>query len=457
MGKMLTLLAVLVPLALSQVSFGAYAEDGRVTGTVALPDGDTVPDDAVLQVVLIDESDESPQTGRVLGQTSVTRPAGPPYRFDVAYDPAETPPTGNYALQAELSSGGRILFRSRDVLPGLAVRGAEPKLWLGRLATPEQPSASGLRLPASFGGDMPCADCRGVLYRLNLWPDGVFQLRRVWEGKNMQRDAIGRWSIDSEARVLTLRGGEEALAFEVLGADRLRLVTPVVEGSFDERMLSAAPLFAEFDAQLALRGLVTWTDDGASFVECLTGRSYPIREDGDYAALEHAYLAAGIEPGLPLMASFDGEIIPDTGPDGAGQVTVRRFVGVWPDEACERAMIPPTLRNTYWRIVRLGDSEISALPERREPSLILRAGEKNFSATAGCRALSGRFSLEDASLKFADLQGSAADCLKPVADMEDRLVGVLAATARWRIAGQSLELFDDTGHQLASLQAVYLY
>lgn len=455
MGNVLALLAILLPLVLSQAAAAADVEGGQVTGTVDLLDGDVVPDDAVLQVVLIDDGDKA--TGRVLGQTSESRPAGPPYRFEVSYDAAETPPVGNYALQAELSSGGRILFRSRDRIPALAGRGAEPRLWLARLTAPEEPSPTGLRLPSSFGGVMPCADCRDTLYRLNLWPDRVFQLRRVWEGKNMQRDAIGRWSIDSGSRVLTHHGGEENLAFEVLGEDRLRLVSPVVAGTSDERTLSVAPLFTALDAELALRGLVTWTDDGASFQECLTGRQYPISEDGDYASLEHAYLAAGVEPGLPLMASFDGEIVPESGPDGAGQVVVRRFVGVWPDEACERAMIPPTLRNTYWRIVRLGDSEISALPNRREPSLILREGDQRFSATAGCSALSGRFSLENTRLRFGELAGPAADCPKSLADIEERLVGVLHATARWRIAGQSLELFDDGGAQLASLQAVYLY
>ena len=45
--------------------------------------------------------------------------------------------------------------------------------------------AHGLRLPASFIGDLPCADCERLRYRLNLWPDQVFHLRRAWVGKDV--------------------------------------------------------------------------------------------------------------------------------------------------------------------------------------------------------------------------------------------------------------------------------
>ncbi len=38
--------------------------------------------------------------------------------------------------------------------------------------------AHGLRPPATFRGDLPCADCVGVRHHLNLWPDQIFHLRR---------------------------------------------------------------------------------------------------------------------------------------------------------------------------------------------------------------------------------------------------------------------------------------
>lgn len=432
----------------------AYAAEAHVTGTVAFRDVGPVPDDAVIRVLLADVSRGANQTARALGEVSLAQPSGPPYRFDIPYDTADIRPQGTYVLRAELSSGGRVLYRSRGLLPVLT-RGApsQATLWLALLPPTED---LGLRLPASFTGAVPCKDCRDVRYWLTLWPDRVFQLRRLWEGKDMRRDAIGRWSVDPVTRLLTLHGGEDDLAFEVVAPDRLRLAGKRGGGGPEDRILTASPDVAPFDPQLALRGLVTWADDRASFVECLTGRRYPVVDDGDYDSLEHAYLAAGAEPGRPLMASFDGEILQDDHPQ-PGEVRVNRFVGVWPGETCERTSSPATLRNTYWRILRLGEAEVAASPNRREPSLILREGERRFSATVGCNPLAGRFTLDDGHLSFGQVSGPRLDCPGPLGALEDQLLDALGATVAWRITGQALELFGAGGEQVALLQAVYLY
>ena len=443
-------LGTVLALVLAQASCAAEA---HVTGTVAFRDIGPVPEDAVLRVLLADVSRGANETARTLGEVSLARPGGPPYRFDIGYDATEIRPQGTYVLRAELTSGGRVLYRSRGLLPVLT-KGAPSRatLWLALL--PTAADAVRLRLPASFTGTVPCKDCRNVRYWLTLWPDRVFQLRRLWEGKDMQRDSIGRWSVDPVTGLLTLHCGEDDLAFEVLAPDRLRLARSA--GRPEDRILTATPAVEPFDPRLALRGLVTWADDRASFVECMTGRRYPVLEDGDYESLEHAYLAAGVEPGLPLMTSFDGEILQDAGPE-SGAVRVNRFVGVWPGETCERASSPATLRNTYWRILRLGETEVAASPNRREPSLILREGERRFSATVGCNPLAGRFTLDDGHLRFKEVKGPRLDCPGSLGALEDQLLDALGATVAWRITGQSLALVDANGQQVALLQAVYLY
>jgi hypothetical protein len=98
------------------------------------------------------------------------------------------------------------------------------------------------------------------------------------------------------------------------------------------------------------------------------------------------------------MASFDGGIVQAPKEDGSGEtrpeVMVERFVGVWPGETCERALGEATLTNTYWKILRLGDTEVAAGEGRREPNLILREGEPRFTATVGCNQVSGGYTLE---------------------------------------------------------------
>ena len=49
-----------------------------------------------------------------------------------------------------------------------------------------------------------------------------------------------------------------------------------------------------------------------------------------------------------------------------------------------------SLTNTYWKILRLGETEVAADEGRREPNLILREGDPRFTATVGCNQIARR-------------------------------------------------------------------
>ena len=159
------------------------------------------------------------------------------------------------------------------------------------------------------------------------------------------------------------------------------------------------------------------------------------------------------------MASFDGAIVRELdGADGEGgpQVLVERFVGVWPGESCERAVDKASLANTYWKILRLGDTEIAPGEGRREPNLILRAGEPRFTATVGCNQISGGYTLDGDRLVFTAGATTRMACPAPLGDWENQLVAVLDKAATWRIDGQTLELLDAAGNPLAFSAFIYL-
>src|ERR1700752_4041 len=80
-------------------------------------------------------------------------------------------------------------------------------------ATPADAQPPDLRLPATFRGDLPCADCQGIRYHLDLWPDHVFHLRREWLGRKLTQDELGRWRFDPARRVLSLPGEDDVPQF----------------------------------------------------------------------------------------------------------------------------------------------------------------------------------------------------------------------------------------------------
>jgi len=211
------------------------------------------------------------------------------------------------------------------------------------------------------------------------------------------------------------------------------------------------------DPTPALRGFVTFAAESASFTDCATGRDYPIAEEGDYTALEHAYVAAGREPGGPVMASFEGEIVERPGGNGrAAQaiVHVQRFVGIWPDEACEPAKGNRPLVETRWRIARLRETALAPEAGLAEAYLVLQAGEgQRFAASVGCNMLVGGFEMERRRLAFGPVAATLMACPPPL-DSQERLLGeVLGAVRGWQIDGERLELLDDAGAVIAVLEA----
>ncbi len=221
----------LVSILAAVTAQGAFAETGHVTGSASYRERIALPPGAVFEVVLEDVSvADAPATE--LGRATVADPGNPPFEFEIAFDPEAIEPDRVYSVRAQVSVGRRLIFVS-DAMNPVLTQGApdQVQVWMIKVGDTEAEAreaptaigAHGLRLPASFVGGVPCHDCEELRYRLNLWPDQVFHLRRTWEGTNAYRDSIGRWSVDPDRHVLKLRGAEEELELRIAGPDELRL------------------------------------------------------------------------------------------------------------------------------------------------------------------------------------------------------------------------------------------
>lgn len=350
---------------------------------------------------------------------------------------------------------------ARDTALSLAPGSSAAVIRLAERAPDEEPDTGlGLDLPASYSGDLPCLECETLRFQLNLWPDHVFNLRRHWLPGTRSQDALGRWWIDHELGRLVLWDGEDKMEFTILPG-RLRLVDRDREAGVmpDRHDLTGKPGVTPMAIDVPMRGMVSFLADHAQITECLTGRVYPLGAAQEFPTLEAAYLAAGVAQGAPLMASFQGRVL-EAGDKEGGQagplVVVNRFTGVWPEENCEQAMSNRSLTNTYWRIVRLGKTQIGPNDQPREPHLVLKEGENRFVATVGCNQLFGGFERDGDKLSFKGPAATMMACPAPLDDWERMLAGALTAARGWRVNGEALELLDSSGMQIALFQAVDL-
>ncbi len=78
-------------------------------------------------------------------------------------------------------------------------------------------------LPATFAGTMPCADCPGIRYRLELKQDHSFTSSMTYEDRNASFEDVGTWELANDGGVLVLHGGHNSTSkFKLVDSDTLR-------------------------------------------------------------------------------------------------------------------------------------------------------------------------------------------------------------------------------------------
>lgn len=315
-------------------------------------------------------------------------------------------------------------------------------------------------LPATFIGMVPCADCPGIRYHLNLLPDRSYFRRTTYLDRPAvaPQDSIGTWAVSSDGRLLGLKGSRQAPevldiqdgpSLHVLDAEGRAL--PVSLPS----ELRRAALFEPLEAGLLVRGMYVYLADAGLFTECLTGQRWAVAQEGDNAALERAYLKARSKPGAPLLASLEGRVAIRPGVEGAGTqptLIVERFIDVKPGGRCAPRFSNAPLQGTVWMLTRLGEQAVRPALGRPAPSLALRVGPPRLTGTGGCNRFRGTYTLNGNGLTFGPVMGTRMACPGHMA-AETAFTAALGRVATWRVLGRLLELHDAQGNLLARFAA----
>lgn len=316
-------------------------------------------------------------------------------------------------------------------------------------------------LPASYEGELPGAG-GPVRWHVDLLPEGRYRLRTEYVGRPAPNrfDDIGRWALDPAGR-LVLRGGREAPVFllPVDGGTALRkldLEGQPIESAHNDR-LERLPAPRLIEPRLLLTGMFAYMADAPLITLCVDGQRLPVAMEGDYRALERAYLKTRKEPGEPVLAQVEGSIaerpsMEETQPPRPNLV-VERFLGLYPRETCGSPLADSPLRGTYWKLVRLGDASVTVAARQREPHIVLATDADRVSGSGGCNRLTATFTLAGGRLKFGRVATTRMACPDGMEE-ERRFVGALERVEGYRIRGSHLELLDGAGVVQARFEAV---
>ncbi len=247
--------------------------------------------------------------------------------------------TGIAASNAVLA--GVVLLTACVVVPPKQMGGKEPQ-------TPSDSAVvkmiAGSLLPALYQGDLPCADCAGLRYAVDLRPDNVYFMRTTYLGKGGPQgtsvDDIGRYSLSQDARTLTLKGSRgESLSLYFENSVTLRVLDQAGQPIQSDLnyYLKNVPSYHPIEPRLSMRGMYSYRADAGRFRECLTQLDLPVAQSNDNRALESAYGAARAQPGQPVMVSLEGRIAMQPKMEGAGlqpTLVVEKFAAASPGESC---------------------------------------------------------------------------------------------------------------------------
>lgn len=311
-------------------------------------------------------------------------------------------------------------------------------------------------LPASFSGDLPCADCLGVRHIVELHADNVFVYRMTYLGRGeggegASFDDIGRWVLSPDGATLTLRGGREApVLFAIKDARTLRKLDlegrPIVSSlNYDlVRTANAPPL----EPQLHLRGMYSYMADAGLFVECSTGWRVPVAMEADNVALERGYLAVRKEAGEPVLVNLEGRLAMRPGMEGAGlqrSLVPLRFVRAWPGRACESGggdAGVTSLAGTGWRLV---NASIGVPTPDDVSRIALRFVGERLSAASGCNSGTAGYTLAGGALVVQLFATTRKACLPPWDQWETAFFRFLASKPAVTREGENLILVSPGG------------
>jgi copper homeostasis protein (lipoprotein) len=316
-------------------------------------------------------------------------------------------------------------------------------------------------LPATFSGDLPCADCPGIRYQLDLFPDRMFFLRMTYLDKDESFDDIGIWAVSPDDKTLTLQGGREVPErFAIKDEATLRkldLEGREIESTLNYDLKRTASL-QPIEPRVSTTGMYCYMVDAGIFTECRSRRRMPVAQEQDNAALEAAYTKVRREPGEELLVSLEGRIAMRPKMEGEGvqpTLVVERFVNVWPRETCGAQFATANLEDTYWKLTRLGNDAVLVGEKQREPHVILRSQDRRVGGSGGCNRLAGSYELDGAKLTFGKIAATQMACAQGM-DTERSFLDALTQVKTWKIVGKHLELLGASGNLLARFESRYM-
>ncbi len=163
----------------------------------------------------------------------------------------------------------------------------------------------------------------------------------------------------------------------------------------------------------------------------------------------HPPTASPLRAGLWLAVALLTGCVPASGTGQAANAPTL------PPRAEDSTRSLAQLENTYWKLLSLRGQAVAVSAQQREPHFVLHSEAGRVAGFGGCNRLGGSYRLQGQALTFGPLVSTEMACAQGM-QQEQQFLQALGRVARWRIAGEQLELLDAQGAAVARFESRYL-
>ena len=288
----------------------------------------------------------------------------------------------------------------------------------------------------TFSGTLPCADCPGVAYHINLYRDGRFEARQEYLERNQVNIVKGIWLLDK--RSLHLVNQQQTLpAFHFVTNQTLAMLDlsgkPIL--SNDSYQLAREIDFKKLDTRQAMLGLYLLKDNQASFTSCRSGETLAVANTQHHLPVMRQYQQDERLKNTAVVATLVGRRGQE---QQANTLFIDKFEQFWPGAVCPDQIQPGKMQGIVWRAEKLTNRYV---PQQLNVRIIFDQNDRLYGF-AGCNNFNGSYKQRSNQLTIQPLASTRKFCADSSA-LEQQFTQSLQSADRAEVNGNKLQLFKN--------------
>ena len=286
----------------------------------------------------------------------------------------------------------------------------------------------------SFEGTLPCVDCPGINYQINLYRDGRFEVRKELLERGQVQLITGTWLLDK--RTLHLVNQQVSLPVFHFRSNRQLVMTdlagqPILNS--DAYQLNRLDTLKKIDQRQPMLGMYQLRNNQAIFTQCQSGESLPIANTQNHLPMMRLYQQDPRFTNQAVIATLVGRKAADQ--NGTDTLYVDKFEQFWPNASCPDQFAQKSLQGIVWRAEKVADRYI---PHQLNVRLIF--DKDRLYGFSGCNNFNASYQQRANTLSVKQLASTRKFCAE-ASSIEQQFTEKLQQADRAEVNADKLQLF----------------